>query len=68
MFEWSSTTERLLRPIHSELLRLSLQLVTMITPPGLHKNSSEPDGEFPYQRYFKVLSLLVLHNEADATR
>lgn len=30
--------------------------------------SSEPDDEFPYQRYFKVLSLLVLHNEADATR
>ena len=30
--------------------------------------SSEPDGEFPYQRYFKVLSLLVLRNEADATR
>lgn len=78
MFEWSSTTERLLRPIHSELLRLSLQMLTMINPPGLHKNfdfhnpkiqySSEPDDEFPYQRYFKVLSLFVLHNEADATR
>lgn len=78
MFEWSSTTERPLRPIHSELLRFVFANGDndKLKPPGLHKNfnfhnpktqySSEPDDEFPYQRYFKVLFLLVLHNEADA--